>query len=117
VPSSQNATPPKRGIFSKFHPPLADEIYPSRRLWRPQKNAFPKGRLLPLKAGGDMLRVLESKNGKADCVFGVATLPLHKTMNAKKSYAGKQAGIKKRRAINLTRRLFSSLQNILFTCI
>jgi hypothetical protein len=37
----------------KFHPPKADEIHPSRRLWRPQKNVFPKGRRLPLKAGGE----------------------------------------------------------------
>jgi hypothetical protein len=33
----------------------------SRRLWQPQKNAFPKGRRFQLKAGGEMLRILESK--------------------------------------------------------
>jgi hypothetical protein len=30
------------------------------------KNAFPKGRRLPLKARGELLRILESKNGKKE---------------------------------------------------
>jgi hypothetical protein len=52
-------TPPKRGIFL-ISSAEADEIHPSRRLWRPQKNAFPKGRRLPLKAGGEFLSDFEN---------------------------------------------------------
>jgi hypothetical protein len=37
-------------------PPRRLRRHPSRRHWRPQKNAFPKGRHLPRKREGNLLR-------------------------------------------------------------